>query len=205
MRDFDSLAQPWREVFDLTWEAYLAGSIPVGAVVADDGGRVVARGRNRIFDDAHEGQLAGTRLGHAEINALVGLSSRETYPGLTLYTALEPCHLCLAAAPTSRLGRLRYAAPDPYGGAVGKLLPSEDMRLHPLAVEGPLEGDAGLLPELLLVRHMLWRIPGSNVVPSTAGWPRISSSVPQRCPRRQRRRRSRPRGPRSPRRAWRND
>lgn len=59
---------------------------------------------------------------------------------------------------------LRYAASDPYGGAIDKLLPSDDMRLHPLAVEGPLEGDAGLLPELLLVRHMLWRIPGSNVV-----------------------------------------
>lgn len=146
------------------WEAYLAGSIPVGAVVADADGTVVARGRNRVFDHAHEGQLAGTRLGHAEINALVGLSARETYLELTLYTALEPCHLCLAAATTARLGRLSYAAADPYGGAVGKLLPSEDMRLHPLAVEGPLEGDASLFPELLLVRHMLWRIPGSHVV-----------------------------------------
>ncbi len=146
------------------WEAYLAGSIPVGAVVADADGTVVTRGRNRIFDDAHEGQLAGTRLGHAEINALIGLSSRHTYPAMTLFTALEPCHLCLAAATSARIGRLRYAASDPYGGAVGKLLPSEDMRLHPLAVEGPLDGDAGLLPELLLVRHMLWRVPGSNVV-----------------------------------------
>jgi tRNA(Arg) A34 adenosine deaminase TadA len=164
MSDLDSLASPWREVFELTWEAYLAGSIPVGAVVADEYGKVVTRGRNRVFDDGHEGQLAGTRLGHAEINALVGLPSRETFPALTLYTALEPCHLCLAAATTARLGRLSYAASDPYGGAVDKLLPSEDMRLHPLAVAGPLEGEAGLLPELLLVRHMLWRIPGSNVV-----------------------------------------
>lgn len=164
MRDLDSLAPPWREVFELAWEAYLAGSIPVGAAIADAGGTVVTRGRNRVFDDAHEGQLAGTRLGHAEINALVGLPSGETFPALTLYTALEPCHLCLAAATTARLGHLRYAASDPYGGAVDKLLPSEDMRLHPLAVEGPLEGDAGLFPELLLVRHMLWRIPGSNVV-----------------------------------------
>lgn len=164
MSGHSSLEPPWPTVFELMWEAYLAGSIPVGAVVADDAGTVVARGRNRVFDDAHDGQLAGTRLGHAEINALVGLSSRETYPPLTLYTALEPCHLCLAAATSARIGRLRYAASDPYGGAVGKLLPSEDMRLHPLVVEGPLEGDAGLLPELMLVRHMLWRIPASNVV-----------------------------------------
>lgn len=164
MGDLDSLASPWREVFDLMWGAYLAGSIPVGAVVADSDGRVITRGRNRIFDEPHDGQLAGTRLGHAEVNALVGLSSSESSPARTLYTALEPCHLCLAAATTARVERVRYAASDPYGGAVGRLLPSEDMRLHPLAIEGPLQGAAGALPELLHVRHMLWRVPGSNVV-----------------------------------------
>ncbi|MBA2331168.1 MAG: nucleoside deaminase [Actinobacteria bacterium] len=156
--------QPWNDVFDLMWEAYLAGTIPVGAVVADETGTVVARGRNRIFDVAHEGQLAGTRLAHAEVNALVGLTSGQTYEQLTIYTALEPCHLCLAATTSSRIGRLRYAAVDLYGGAVGKLLPSEDMRLHPLAIDGPLAGARGLLPELLHVRHMLWRLPNSNVV-----------------------------------------
>lgn len=56
----DSLAYPWGEVFELMREAYLAGCIPVGAVVTDAGGAVVATGRNRIFDEAHGGQLAGT-------------------------------------------------------------------------------------------------------------------------------------------------
>ena len=61
---------------------------------------------------------------------------------------------------------MRYAAPDPYAGAVGKLLPSEDMRMHALTVDGPLDGPAGLLPELLHVRHMLWRVPdGLGIVP----------------------------------------
>lgn len=148
------------------WAAYVAGTIPVGAVVADGEGQIVAEGRNRIFDGPHDGQLAATRLAHAEVNALVGLSSRRRYPELTLYSALEPCHLCLAAATSSRVGRVRYAGADPYAGAVGKLLPSEDMRVHPLAVEGPLDGPLGLFPELLHLRHMLWRVPdGRGIVP----------------------------------------
>jgi tRNA(Arg) A34 adenosine deaminase TadA len=153
-------------VFELMWEAYVAGTIPVGAVVAAADGDIVTEGRNRIFDGPHPGQLAGTRLGHAEVNALVGLSPEQPYPELTLYSALEPCHLCLAAATSSRVGRVRYAAPDPYAGAVGKLLPNADMLVHPLTVEGPLDGPAGLVPELLHVRHMLWRVPdGIGIVP----------------------------------------
>jgi tRNA(Arg) A34 adenosine deaminase TadA len=160
------LEPPWPHVFELMWEAYVAGTIPVGAVVATNDGSIVARGRNRIFDRPHSGQLAGTRLAHAEINALLGLSAERIYPELTLYSALEPCHLCLAAASAIRVGSVRYAAPDPYAGAVGKLVPSQDMRVHPLVVEGPLSGPAGLFPELLHLRHMLWRVPdGRGIVP----------------------------------------
>jgi tRNA(Arg) A34 adenosine deaminase TadA len=160
------LEHPWSHVFGLMWEAYIAGTVPVGAVLAASDGSIVADGRNRIFDRPHSGQLAGTRLAHAEINALLRLSAERMYPDLTLYSALEPCHLCLAAATTSRVGSVRYAARDPYAGAVGKLVPSQDMRLHPLTVEGPLSGIAGLFPELLHLRHMLWRVPdGGGVVP----------------------------------------
>jgi tRNA(adenine34) deaminase len=148
------------------WDAYMAGTIPVGAVLADERGEILAEGRNRIFDEPYDGQLAATRLAHAEINVLVGLPTERRYSELTLYSALEPCHLCLAAATSSRIGGVRYAAPDRYGGAVGKLLPSEDMRIHPLVVEGPLDGPAGLFPELLHLRHMLWRVPdGHGIVP----------------------------------------
>lgn len=148
------------------WEAYLAGTIPVGAVVADDQGTIVSRGRNRIFTGAFEAQIGGTRLGHAEINALVALSSERHYPELTVYASLEPCHLCLAAATMARVGALRYAGADPYAGAVGKLIPNAFMEQYPLRVEGPLSGLAGLLPELLHVRHMLWRVPdGKGIVP----------------------------------------
>jgi hypothetical protein len=99
--EWDELPVPWPEVFSLRWEAYLAGTIPVGAVVVDETGEVVSRARNRTFDDPRNGHLGGSRLAHAKVNALVALTSERTYEGFTLYTAFEPCHLCLSAAGSS--------------------------------------------------------------------------------------------------------
>ena len=155
---------PWDVVFDLMWEAYRAGTIPVGAVVTDESGAIVARGRNRIFDEPATRELGASRLAHAEINALLALSSDRTYEGWTLWSALEPCHLCLSAANSVRVGTVRFAARDRYGGATGKLLPSADHLAHPLVIEGPLEGDPGQLPELLLIAFFLWRRPDGDVV-----------------------------------------
>jgi tRNA(adenine34) deaminase len=153
------LSEPWRETFALMWEAYVAGTVPVGAVVADETGAIVARGRNRILDEPAGAELGRTRLAHAELNALLALEPDRSYTGYTLYTALEPCHLCLSAAFTVRIGTVRYASPDPWGGAAGRLMPSADHLAHPIEVEGPLAGDAGRLPEALLVAHFLWRMP----------------------------------------------
>ncbi len=158
------LESPWDEVFDLMWEAYTAGTIPVGAVITGDSGEIVARGRNRIFDRPAERELGASRLAHAEINALLALSSERTYEGWTLYSALELCHLCLAAAHAVRVGTVRFAARDRYGGATGKLAASADHLAHPVNVEGPLPGEAGLLPELLVVAFFLWRRPEGDVV-----------------------------------------
>jgi tRNA(Arg) A34 adenosine deaminase TadA len=162
--ELDRYEGPWIDVFVLMWEAYEAGTIPVGAVLADGTGRIAARGRNRIFDLPEEHELGGTRLAHAEVNALLALSSEETYERWTLYTALEPCHVCLAAAFSTRIGRLCFASTDAYGGSVGKLVPSPDHTAHPVRVDGPLDGPAGLLPEALLVAHCLWRRPEGDVV-----------------------------------------
>jgi tRNA(adenine34) deaminase len=164
MAAWDEFAPAWHEVFHLMWEAYQTGTVPVGAVVVDEEGEILSRGRNRIFDATTDGQLGRSRLAHAEINALVGLPSYRTYEDLTLYTALEPCHLCLSAAIAVRVGTVRYAAPDPYGGAVGKLIPSADHRAHPLAIDAPLTGPAAELPDLLHIAHFLWRVPNGSVI-----------------------------------------
>ena len=56
------MADPWDDVFELMWAAYAAGTIPVGAVVLDEAGSIVARGRNRILDEPGERGLGRSRL-----------------------------------------------------------------------------------------------------------------------------------------------
>jgi tRNA(Arg) A34 adenosine deaminase TadA len=77
---WNELGGAWRRTFELAWEAHGRGTIPVGAVIAAPDGEVVAEGRNRIFEGrAPAGELAGTRLAHAEVNALAHLDlSRRT-------------------------------------------------------------------------------------------------------------------------------
>lgn len=109
----------WRAALHEAWTAYLHGSYPIGAVVVDAGGQVIARGRNRLGEERKvEGVISGHRLGHAEVNALLTLPpmSVEECRTLTLYTTVEPCPMCLGAMLMQRIGRLAYAAADPWAG-----------------------------------------------------------------------------------------
>lgn len=139
---WERLEEPWRAAFGLAWEAFAAGSIPVGAVVVDEEGTIVSHGRNRRFDDAPPPrQLAGTRLAHAEMNALAQLAPDRRWDGCSLYTTLEPCVLCVGAASISTIGRILFAGADVYSGSsslVGLDL-AIPRRLN-LTIEGPLAG-----------------------------------------------------------------
>ena len=60
MTDID---EHWFAAFTLAWEAFQERSIPVGAVLVDGAGTIVARGRNRMSATAAPaGQLAGSRI-----------------------------------------------------------------------------------------------------------------------------------------------
>lgn len=109
--------------------AVATGDVPVGAVVLDASGGIVARGRNRREAD-------GDPTAHAEIVAI-----REAalavggwrLDGLTLAVTLEPCTMCAGAVTAARLGRLVYGAADPRAGAVGSLWDViRDQRLVPV-------------------------------------------------------------------------
>src|SRR5690349_9298249 len=85
----------WRLPFELAWEAFRAGSRPIGAALINADGEVVASGRNRSQETvAPPGQLAGAAIAHAEINVLAQLSPRRRYEDHLLFTTLEPCLLC---------------------------------------------------------------------------------------------------------------
>ena len=93
------------------------GDVPVGAVILDAAGVVVARGRNRREADADP-------TAHAEIVAMrAAARARHSWrlDGLTLVVTLEPCTMCAGAITEARLSRLVYGAADPRAGAVGSL------------------------------------------------------------------------------------
>lgn len=95
-----------------------AGEVPVGAVIVDAGGNIIARGQNRVIRDSDPSA-------HCEIIAM-----REAGRALgnyrllncTLYVTLEPCSMCAGAILHARIARLVYAAPDPKAGACGSVL-----------------------------------------------------------------------------------
>ena len=93
------------------------GDVPVGAVILDADGVVVAQGRNRREADADP-------TAHAEIVAMrAAARARRSWrlEGLTLVVTLEPCTMCAGAITEARLSRLVYGAADPRSGAVGSL------------------------------------------------------------------------------------
>jgi tRNA(Arg) A34 adenosine deaminase TadA len=127
------LTTPWQAAFEQAWKAYRAGSLPMGAVVVDRTGRIVGRGRNRIFETTAEVPetqcVFGNRLAHAEINALISLDYRTTnVRECTLYVTLESCVLCVGAIRMVGLKGVRYVARDPVAGGLALLEATDFMR-----------------------------------------------------------------------------
>src|SRR6202044_998866 len=118
---WSDLEEPWRECLELAWEAWCSGNAPVGSVVVDDAGVIVSRGRSRQVDDQAPGrQIAGTELAHAEINALMAMRSPDT-DDKVLYSSLQPCLLCTAAAMQSRIRAVHFAVADPLFVGIERL------------------------------------------------------------------------------------
>jgi tRNA(adenine34) deaminase len=130
---------PWQCCLEEAWTAYCMGSIPIGAAITDQLGRVVARGRNRIFEETAPGKLlCGHRLAHAEMNALIALEWYQADArGHVLYTTTEPCALCTGAIRTTKIGTVRYAARDSAGGSISLLEATPYMRHGGIRVVGP--------------------------------------------------------------------
>jgi tRNA(adenine34) deaminase len=163
---WSKLGPIWHEAFRLAWEALGQGTVPVGAVLVDDAGIICARGRNRIYDpNPSNRRISGSRLAHAEVDALIDLDPEGWYTSYSLYSILEPCLLCVGATIMSTVGRLLYAGRDPYGGADGALTGvNAHVERVPLRLEGPLDGPFGRLATLLHVAFYLNRKPQGHVV-----------------------------------------
>jgi tRNA(adenine34) deaminase len=119
-----------------------AADVPVGAVVLDEAGTIIARARNRREVDRDP-------TAHAEILAIRQAAralGSWRLTGLTLVVTLEPCTMCAGAVTAARLDRLVYGAEDPRAGAAGSLWDVlRDRRLNhrPEVIGGVLAAECG--------------------------------------------------------------
>ncbi|MGA1626499.1 MAG: tRNA adenosine(34) deaminase TadA [Prochlorothrix sp.] len=122
---------------ELAEAAGTAGEVPVGAVIVDRAGNLLAEGENRRERNRDP-------TAHAEIVALRLAGQRRQdwhLTDCTLYVSLEPCPMCAGAIVQARVGCLVYGADDPKAGAVGSQL---NLPAHP-AAHHHLQVVAGIL------------------------------------------------------------
>lgn len=123
------------------------GEVPVGAVVTDASGAVIARAGNRtreLCDPTAHAEMLAIRA------ACVALGS-ERLTGCALWVTLEPCPMCAAAISFARIAKLHYGAADPKSGGVAQ---GARVFAHPQCHHRPeiLDGIAEAEAEALLTR-----------------------------------------------------
>ena len=94
-------------------KAAMAGEVPVGAVIVQNGA-IIGTGRNRR--EEHKNALS-----HAEIEAIDQACKKLggwRLSNCTLYVTLEPCPMCAGAIINARIDRVVYGAADPKAGSV---------------------------------------------------------------------------------------
>jgi len=125
-------------------KAAAAGEAPIGAVLVDAAGAVLAAAGNAPIA-THD------PTGHAEIRSLRLAAEKAGNYRLndtTLYVTLEPCAMCAGAISIARVKRLVIAASDPKGGAVWhgpQYFDQPTCHWRPEVVQGPLAEEAGAL------------------------------------------------------------
>lgn len=113
--------------------------VPIGAVLVDEEGVVVARDHNRREE-------RGDATAHAEM-LVISARSRELgqwrLSGHTLVVTLEPCAMCSMAAVWARIDTIVYAAADLNAGGAWSLfnIPQDERLNHHVEIE------AGVLVE----------------------------------------------------------
>jgi tRNA(Arg) A34 adenosine deaminase TadA len=95
----------------LAGQANTAGEVPIGAVLADAEGHILAEAANAVEADLNP-------LAHAEMRTLQAAiaTGRRYFEDCTLAVTLEPCAMCMAALCHARVGRVVFGAYDVKSG-----------------------------------------------------------------------------------------
>jgi cytosine/creatinine deaminase len=86
------------------------GGLPIGSVLADRAGRIVARGQNLRAQ-------TGDPTAHAETVCLRNAGRRRDWPELTLVSTLSPCIMCTGTALLYRIPRVVIGENQNFIGA----------------------------------------------------------------------------------------
>jgi tRNA(adenine34) deaminase len=111
--------------------------VPVGAVLIDAAGELIASGHNQPIGSTDPSA-------HAEIvtlRAAALIKSNYRLPDTTLYVTLEPCTMCVGAIVQARVARVVYGAREPKTGAIEsahRLFESGTFNHHPKIDSGVL-------------------------------------------------------------------
>ena len=99
-------------------EAFAAGEVPVGCVIADAEGKIVGVGRNRR-EETHRADA------HAEIEAIgQACAALGTWhlEDCTLCVTLEPCPMCAGAIINARVPTVVFGAREEQSGSCGSVI-----------------------------------------------------------------------------------
>ena len=131
-------------------KARLRGEVPVGAILRDATGRVLAADGNRCEE-------LSDASAHAEmlvLRAAGRLRGSPRLPDCEIVVTLEPCPMCAAAISAFRIGRVVFGAYDPKGGGIEhgpQLYRAPGSHFRPEVVGGVHEAEAaGLLKEFFM-------------------------------------------------------
>jgi tRNA(Arg) A34 adenosine deaminase TadA len=158
-----SLSLPWQVAFEEAWAAYRAGTFGVGAVLVDPANddAIVTAGRNRVMQQQRSPRtLSGNMTAHAEMNAFAELDQFDA-EGLHLYTTLEPCLMCAAAAMLLKVEHVHFAARDEFYAGLDELWGKHSLTAarQPTST-GPFDGPLGPFGRLLAMTFDLEQLVG---------------------------------------------
>lgn len=139
-QSYDQHQQWMKYAIALAENAGKLGEVPVGAVIINDQGELIAQGENRKQRDQDP-------TAHAEMIALRLASQKlQTWclKDCTLYVTLEPCVMCTGAILHSRINLLVYGADEPKSGSIRTVinLPDHEVSNHHLKVLSGIEEKA---------------------------------------------------------------
>lgn len=154
---WNDLEKPWQECFKLGWESLKRGSVPIGAVITNENGEIISKGRNMIYEDKGESEvIARHKISHAEMNAIIKVNEFD-HPNIrqyTIYTTTEPCPMCFGTIVMANIRNIRFAARDRFAGA-SKLNDAIDyIKSKNISITGPYKG----LEEVQIAIHTAYEI-----------------------------------------------